>query len=656
MELKSLTPAKIFIKLGLENESLASVRSAVDNNDSQVALTELLSHYRGKFARSEETVEVSSDTISTADKITQRIFHWGPYEEAQYGDEIDWAWDPAGDIEWVAAIYRFYWALPLADAYEATGDEKYAKTFVDFANDWIRKHPLESRPQIHPVYNNWKDFPWLDIQTGIRATMICQTVPRFIHAEAFTPDFLGILLASLYDHQVKTEFIPMNQIHNKAIFEQRGFINIAYHFSEFNDSRRWLELALERTEENLLAQTTQDGVQREWSGGYHTGVLRDAIEIRGRMLDSGIQISTAYEDRLRAMFDYIFWISTPDLGYPMFGDCSRPLTDMGERSKLPHYGLLNEATDLLEDPKYAALADLNQEDLPSQTSHAFHDAGMYALRNEWGADQIYMAVHNSPKAISSHDQPDNGTFELYAYGRWLMPDTGFYTYGHDPEGRTWHRQTSVHQTMTLNGEDSVESPTELKWETGETTDVLSFENRSCESLTHRRTIWFVDHSFFVFLDEAIGDAEGDIDLHFQFAPGDAEFDFEKRMARTLFEDVNVVVQCFTEDVMMEEEEGWFAWSYGHRKERAAFRFRQRGKIPRSFLTMIVPFRGSMAPISDAWVEAGEVHARCSDREWNLGHGACPGHAPAHPPFPVRQSLPLINPGCSRWLRAYRSPL
>jgi heparan-sulfate lyase len=617
MELNSLSPDRIFETLSVEDHLLAAVQEALKENNHQRALSELLACYRNKFSKSGQTSEVAQEQMDVANKITKHIFQWGPYEEADYGDEMDWAWDPAGDIEWVAGIYRFYWAPPLANAFEATGDEKYAETFVQLTSDWIRKHPLESRPQIHPVYKFWKDFPWLDIQTGIRATNICQTVPKFVHAEAFTPEFLGILLASLYDHQVKTEFIPMNKVHNKAIFEQRGFINIAYHFSEFKDSRRWLELALERTEENLLAQTTEDGVQREWSGGYHTGVLRDAIEIRGRMLDSDIPVSNAYEERIRGMFDYIFWMSTPDLGYPMFGDCSRSLTDDDDRSKLSHFALLKDATDLLGDPKYAARADLNREFLPEPASHAFHDAGMYALRNDWGPDQIYMAVHNSPKAISSHDQPDNGTFELYAYGRWLMPDSGFYTYGHDPEGRAWHRQTSVHQTLTLNAQDSVESPKELKWVIGEETDVLSFENKSYEGLTHRRTIWFVDHSFFIFLDEAIGDAEGDLDLHFQFAPGEVQFDVESKTARTLFDDANVVVQCFTEDAMMEREEGWFAWSYGYRKERPAFRFRKQGKAPCSFLTMIVPFSGTEAPGFGAEQDGRSIYVKCCDREWEL---------------------------------------
>ncbi len=269
--------------------------------------------------------------------MVDHIFKWGPYDAADYGKDMNWEWDPRGDIEWVAAIYRFYWAKTLASAYESTRDEKYAQAFVELTTDWITKHPLEKYRQTHPVYTYWRGFPWLDIQTGIRATNLCQVFLSFVHAKSFTPEFLGIMLASLYDHQVKTELLPMNQVHNKAIFEQRGFINIAYTFPEFQDSKRWMRLALQRVEENLLAQTTEDGVQREWSGGYHSGVLRDAVEIMGRMKSAGIDVSPAYKDRVRKMYDYIFWIATPDLGYPMFGDASRSLVDIRNRTNFPLY-------------------------------------------------------------------------------------------------------------------------------------------------------------------------------------------------------------------------------------------------------------------------------------------------------------------------------
>jgi heparan-sulfate lyase len=634
----SLSPDEVLGKLDLDVPELAMVRQAAATGDQAAALQALLAYYQSKYPLQDDsmsdetpgahtkssgkgTTDDLSEVIKTADALTQHIFQWGPYPPAAYGPDIDWAWDPANDIEWVAAIYRFYWAKPLEIAYLATGDEKYAQTFVDLTADWIAKHPLEENEKTHPVYTEWRGFAWLDLQTGIRATNLCQAFRTMVHAEAFTPSFLAIFLASMYDHQVKTEKLPMGKIHNKAIFEQRGFINIAYTFPEFKERQAWLTLAMERTNENFLAQSTSDGVQREWSGGYHLGVLADAIEIRSRMETFGIPVPDAFNQRIRSMYDYIYGIASPDLGFPMFGDTARPLVESPDRSTWPLYGALMEASELLGEPKYAARAQLDEANLPPPESHAFREAGMYALRNGWGTEDIQLTLHCSPPAITSHDQPDNGTFELYAYGRWLMPDSGFYTYGNDKVARAWHRQTRVHQTLTLDGQDSREAPQQLLWHTEPAFDAVVVENQSYPQLAHRRTIWFVNkstrgRSFFVLLDEALGDAAGQIDLHVQFAPGELQFDSASGQANTTFPDANLLV--VTDPAVLalaEQSDGWFAWQYGSRQPRTAIRYQHLLGAPAAFLTLLVPYIGTEVPAAEVGLPPdfviGDAHVTLS---------------------------------------------
>lgn len=633
-QLRSLSPEDVLQKLDLSAPGLEAVRAKREAGDRIGALAALLAHYRHKYPLPEADPKAAGE-FPVADRITRHVFQWGPYEPADYGPEIDWEWDPRGDIEWVAAVYRFYWAGPLAEAYRATRDEKYAKAFVELTADWIAKHPLEKRQKAHPVYTRWRGFAWLDIQTGIRADNIAKVFPVLVHGEAFTPEFLGVLLASLYDHQVKTAKIPMGKVHNKAIFEQRGFVNVAFTFPEFSDSRRWMELALERTRESFLAQTTPDGVQREWSFGYNLAVLRDAVDIMERAESMGIAASEDYRQRVRKMYDYIFAIATPDLAGPMFGDASRSVDMTQNRSRWPLYSTLVGASELLGDPKYAARAKLDRTKLPDQTSYAFTHAGTYVLRNEWGPEQVYFALHCPPPGISGHDQQDNGTFELFAFGRWLMPDSGFYTYGHDPKGRAWHRQTRVHQTLTLDGKDSRVAGRELLWRTSPEVDVVVVENESYKGLTHRRTVWFVkqrqagagdqgpgaggqrpgasvwplatDHwpLFFVLLDEAIGAAAGTLELHFQLAPGKAEINTQEHWATTCFDDANVLVWTDPKaPISMHEEEGWYGCKYGHREPRKAFCLRHAESAPAAFLTLIVPYRGTDRPVASATFPEG----------------------------------------------------
>ncbi|MFT5368068.1 MAG: heparan-sulfate lyase [Candidatus Latescibacterota bacterium] len=621
-ELRSLKPEDILTVLDLSGEGLAKVKTAADAGDRLGALSALLDHYRATYPLTDVTANPA--TIVIADNVVNHTFQRVPYEPVNYGAQIDWEWDPQNDIEWVATVFRFYWAPPLAHAFAATGDDRYVQAFVELASDWISKYPLEKHEETHSKYTHWKGFAWLDIQTGRRASSIFSSFKMLIHGKSFTPEFLGVLLASLYDHQVKTEHIPMNKIHNKAVFEQRGFMNIATLIPEFKDTARWLEMARQRTEEIFLAQVTTDGVQREWSYGYHNGVLNDAKEILAQLATAGIAVSDVYKERIRLMHDYIFAVATPDLGAPMYGDGSRPLIESDDRSTWPLYDTLMEATAYLDDAKYAARAVLDGSQLPSQTSYAFPEAGMYVLRNEWGTDAIHMGLHCSPLAISGHDHPDNGTFELYGYGRWLMPDSGFYVYGHDAEARAWHRQTSVHQTLTLDGNDSVVDGRHLLWHSDDAFDAVVVENLSYEGLTHRRTIWFVDRRFYVLLDEAIGDASGVLDLHFQFAPGDVAV--EGNSAHTQFDDANVLVQAADNvPVSITQEAGWFAWQYGFRTERQAIRLAHDGQAPAAFLSLVIPYKGTDAPdasinLPDGFVVGAdrvELSVRAFGHEWHI---------------------------------------
>ncbi len=626
-ELRSLDPKEILSKLDLDRPGLEAVKAKHLAGDRAGALEALLEYYRKKYPLPKRGGQASRSDVQTADDITRHVFKWGPYEKADYGPEMNWQWDPAGDIEWVAAVYRFYWAKPLQKAYLATRDEKYAEAFVELASDWIAKHPLQDRKKTHYVYTRWRGFVWLDIQTGIRADCISGAFPAMVHAKAFTPEFLGVLLTSLYDHQVKTEKLPMGRIHNKAVFEQRGFVHVLATVPELADSRRWMELALKRTRENFLAQTTPDGVQREWSFGYNCAVLSDAVGIMRRAEAMGVAVPADYRDRVRKMYDYLFAIATPELAGPMFGDASRSINVPKERNRLRLYRTLLEASTLLDDPKYAARAKLDRANLPQQKSYAFLDAGTYVMRDDWGPEQIYFALHCPPPGISGHDQNDNGTFELCAYGRWLMPDSGFYTYGHDPVGRAWHRQTRVHQTLTLEGKNAKINGKQLLWHTSPELDALTVSNESYKGLVHRRTVWFVEKKFFVLLDEAIGQVPGKLELHFQLAPGEARIDTKEHWATTTFDDANVLVWADPKaPLSMHEAEGWFAWGYGHRKPRPAFCYRHDGPAPAAFLTVLFPYRGTDRPKVSATLPDGfkpgssrvELEVQALGKKWAVG--------------------------------------
>jgi len=632
-QLKSLRSDQLLDVLDLDRPEMAAVKAANASGGLPAALAALLEYYRQRFPLPAERPAISPARLAEADLVCEHTLQYLGYAPRHYPDPIDWEWDPHGDIEWVAGIYRFCWARPLGEAYAATGDDKYVAAFVELTKDWIGKHPLELHERAHRTLTHWKGFAWLDIQTGIRAAALCDVLPLLIHGASFTPEFLGIMWASLYDHQVKSVVIPMNMVHNKATMEMRGIMDIAELVPEFKETQQWLGITRDRFVENFLAQSSPDGVQREWSFGYHMHVLSDGNTITEMLEKAGLTVPNSVKQRARDMYEFIYGFAMPDLSMPMFGDTRR---EGPEEARIPRqvYHNLMDAQQRYGDQKFAALAEERYAELPKRASFAWLHAGMYVMRSGWGPDQIVLPFHDSPPPISSHDQLDNGTFELWAYGRWLMNDTGYFTYGHDAVRRTWHRQTAVHQTLTLDGKNNNTLATHRLWasqagEGGAAFDAVCVDNDAYPGLKHRRAIWFAGRRFFVILDQAIGDAQGTLDLHYQFAPGAVALDVEANRAYTLFPDSNVLVQLAApEGAVLAGEEGWFAWTYNKRVPRIGLRFRlpQPG-APAHALTIIAPYRNQCRPQVTAALAEGfdpaadraELTASIDGQTWALGY-------------------------------------
>ena len=175
-----------------------------------------------------------------------------------------------------------------------------------------------------------------------------------------------------------------------------------------------------------------------------------------------------------------------------------------------------------------------------------------------------------------------------------MPDAGSYIYSGDPENRAWFRQTKVHQTLTLNGENTKYAPKLLLWKPGEKLDILVVENAGYTNLTHRRAVFFVDKRYFVIVDEAIGEADGDIGIHFQLAPGeDMKINKNLTVSSGFEEGWNVLVRPNKQKgLKLIEEEGQVSFEYTKKVTRPAFGYHvdktsQQDGI--RFVTLVAPF-------------------------------------------------------------------
>ena len=579
--------AKLLSRLDLNSNGLNPVERSKDN--PELAISELLKYYQSRISVKHPIdrkvkaegfgKSASPGELQTADNALNHIFvGQSAYPPYFCGTDINWGTRPVPDNEWVWQLNRMSFWNAMASAYWHTGDEKYAKEWSNQLIDWTIKNP------------NDKDhnYAWRSIEAGIRGHSWTDLFQYFVDSPNFTPEALVTFLNSFYDHAeyLMTKYSTKS---NWGLMEAEGLAFIAITFPEFKDSDKWLTEAVRRLNAEIDIQVYPDGHQRELAMGYHLGCINwflrtyDLAKANGK---SGI-FPPLYVDKVQKMCEVPLKLGHPDGTFAQFGDAWAGKPGQHKKNYQEWAERFNR-----KDFLYMA-SDGQQGTKPDSTAYALPYSGLYSMRSSWDNDAICLVLKCGPDG-GGHCQPDNGTFELSAGGRNLMPDAGSYIYSGDPENRAWFRQTKVHQTLTLDEKNSKYSPKLLKWNPGKTDDILVVENESYNNLTHRRSVFFVEKRYFIIVDDAYGSAAGSVEIHFQLAPGVSVINRDEfRMTTDYKEGWNVLVQTQKQKGLeFAEEEGQVSFLYTKKEPRPAFRYRINKTSANSnvrFVTLVAPY-------------------------------------------------------------------
>ncbi|MBI2441857.1 MAG: alginate lyase family protein [Lentisphaerae bacterium] len=644
---RPLKPEELFLVLNWQQPGLAAVRAAFNTGGFDAAATALLAYFRNRaqvawpawpaldnHTNSDDPREsLPADEpppglakasalppLSLADKdrtiATNALRHIFQTHSSRaphnYGPDINWDEDPYNAIEWTSGMHRMTsWDLAVARCYNATKEPTYAGLWINLIRDWIRKNPVTKERCYFPK-------SWDSIQVGFRARRWCGLLPYFLDATDCTPDFLVEFLAALYNHARRIVVLPYPNPDNFLIIESAGLADIALTFPEFFDADEWRQKAFERLAETLSSQVLPDGVHHELAPGYHLYcalLFLDVIDLARR---NGFK--PPFREMVESMAQAVFGWASPMRLAPVVGDTLR--TDA--RRVLMRAAHVFGRSDFL-----AGATDGAKGSWPAQRNFAFRSGGFYAFRSDWTKDAVWLALHCGPRSgdpTECHAQLDNGTFELAAFGRYLMRDPGVYSYNwNHPEERAPFRSTAWHQTLTLDGANSARAGRCRDWvaDDGHGNASVTVENAAYPGLTHRRTVFFVAQRFFVLVDEALGDAGGALDLHFNLTPGPAQIERAIKCAWTNFPaGGNVLVWVEpTAPVILREEQVWFSPWFGQKEPLPAFAYRHAEKAPARFLTLLVPFQGLAKPEVAARIVAGAVGAETLSVEGSVAGAA-----------------------------------
>jgi len=438
----------------------------------------------------------------------------------EFGDSIDWFANPTAnppyefDKQWTMSFLNMPWWEALGKAYVATGDERYAEEFVAQFLHFMRSHPVPARPA------RWDDrLPlkythpeWLTFKIARRLLgSWTNSFFRFLHAGAMTDPVVCEMLKALVemtDHLNK-HMLTGDLTSNFTVTELLALFTAGTLWPEFEQAATWKSRGTSQLLAELNKQVYPDGVYRELSPAYAAEVLQYYLQyVRLARLNDEL-IPAEMFDLLRRLIDSLLYISV-DGNMPAFGDSVH-------QSLRP---VLEEALEVFPDREDIRwlVTDGASGTPPQRTAHAFPYGGMYVMRRGWSQDDPAIVITAGPYG-TAHQHEDCLSFELYAFGDWLVMDPGKYRYNYDSVWRKFMVSSLSHSTLAVDhtGQNRQNrpatwvsrSPLPHRFEQHEGYHLFQgaytdgYGDDEHIHVTHARSIYFIDGRYWVVIDYAL---------------------------------------------------------------------------------------------------------------------------------------------------------
>ncbi len=553
---------KIFDVINLNYPGLEKAKALFEADKQYDAAKAILEYYRLRTNVVNPNVSLISVTASEEDMLkadyaldNYRFFVKNYYEDAaakkpysiNNAGTMNWLFKPAGaDDEYQKQLHRHQWFVPQAKAYRTSKDEKYIQSWINVYTDWLAKNPM---PQ-----SGTNTTTWWQLQVAERVMVQTQLFEYYKNSVNFTPEWFSEFLVHFAEH---SEFLVKYPYADGNILISQGsslaFAGVL--FPEFKNSSTWMSTGFQILDTEIKKQFLDDGMHFELDLSYHIAAIADFYEIlklaeaNPKIVGSVAANFNQYLQKaaqLTMNFTYpnYFLSSASNSQFvPGFNDTRQSSWSRSVLNK--NFVRYNEM--FPDDKELQYMSSYGKAGaVPSIAPKAFTKAGYYVLRNGWDRSSTMFVLSNnyseSTFPVWSHNQADNGTFELYHKGRNFFPDAGVYAYsGTDNTDRNWYRQTRVHNTMTLDSKNITSGKGKsLAVATNGPTEIVVTENQGYSDLKHRRYVFFVNKTFFVIVDEGIGTAAGTVNLNFNLVEGDTEvvLTTDKNGAYTNFSDGN----------------------------------------------------------------------------------------------------------------------
>jgi len=424
----------------------------------------------------------------------------------QFGDEIDWNLRLFDDFESTVSLNCQVFIRNLAMAYAKTGDEKYAKNAARLLWSFYRLCPLPNHRQ--------GQGPWRTLEVGGRQSHILPDVISYLgRTEAFDADTHAMLARSRLGH-IRYLLAYCGGAGNWYQLESAGLATAALFSPELRHADAYLRVALRRLKWINSFAYYDDGFQFELTHFYHMLPTTYMFAVVQAARARGVALPKDFLNVMEKAHEMYLYALQPDHTLPTFNDGNPQLVDPAP--------FLQAAAEVFDRDDFLwGGAHGAEGSSPDHTSHAWHSAGYYAMRDQWGAAGQYLFFDGASFG-AGHQHEDKLSFVLYSHGRMLIGDPNIYSYA-QTELTHYFRSARAHNTMLVDGkgqarrlrpEARLSTLGRNEWVSRESFDFVSseymegwsddpFHRREREvdhSFSHRRAIFYVKPGYWILCD------------------------------------------------------------------------------------------------------------------------------------------------------------
>lgn len=532
----------VFSKLNLDYPGLEKVKQHYEAGEHYLAAKELLEYYRWRSNVVNPAVplyvKASSVDINKANQALEYRFVVAKYVETDGATDaqdvyysfknsdgtINWGYKPdveGVDREFLYQQHRHQWMESQAKAYASTRNEDYIKNWIEVYSDWMEKYPCPNKAYENPnIIHLEEGYEWKGLQPTERVLSQMNIIQYYLTSPNFTPEWFSIVLNAFAE---SVEMIRMNYVDegNVKISQGQAVAMAGILMPELKNAETWVSEGVKIMD--MDEQFRSDGVHCDLDLSYHIAAISDYLELynlakANNRLDV---LPSGYTEKLKNAINFVQDMVYPDYTIDNFND-----TRSSSYAKSTLMNRMKEYLEIFpdnEELKWMAWEGAKGGTKPSWKSKAYSDAGYYMFRSsDWSSSNGIMMIHknNENKARKWHCQPDNGTFSLWYKGVNFLPDAGVYSYNDPSTERSTYRKYTLHNTLSCQGKDILESQQLgefLKQESTDKYELIVTQNTPYKdgvnangftpvgNIIHRRAIFFVDDKFFTIVDEAYSD-------------------------------------------------------------------------------------------------------------------------------------------------------